>query len=119
VREAKPLIPTTSGDNNKPSVPRRPSVPPKRTIPLPEEDSGVDPKLQALLAKQRKWEDDEEEAEKVKSHTRVDSLTQPGAGSPRSRSPTEDEKRAKRLEKLEFDNKRKTGWKKEGEESSL
>jgi enabled protein len=79
---------------------RRTSGPRKVPPPVPER-MGVDPKLQALLAKQRAWEPEDEDEKSKKTVTPPRSPS----GGP---EPT-----ARRLSPSEFDTKRKTGWKKE------
>ncbi len=79
---------------------RRTSGPRKVPPPVPER-IGVDPKLEALLAKQRAWEPEDED------ETTAKSVTPPHSPSG-VHGPT-----ARRMSPTEFDTKRKTGWKKE------
>lgn len=78
---------------------RRTSGPRKVPPPVPQR-MGVDPKLEALLAKQRAWEPEDE------GETGTKSVTPP-------QSPSGVQ--ARRLSPVEFDTKRKSGWKKEDE----
>ena len=73
---------------------------PRKVPPPVPERMGVDPKLAALLAKQRAWEPEDDDEMGAKTVT-----------PPESPSGIQ----ARRLSPVEFDIKRKSGWKKEEE----
>lgn len=95
VREIKGQVrpvPTAMDNNNTSATTmRKPSVSRKPPPPVP---AGKDPQLEALLAKRRAWEPEDEDA----------TITPP-------RSPSKGQSPARRMTQTEFDSKRKAGWK--------
>ncbi|KAI1607070.1 hypothetical protein PtrCC142_000755 [Pyrenophora tritici-repentis] len=107
------------GNSNRPVAGglRKTPGPRKAPPPVPER-SGVDPKLEAMLAKRRTWEAEEaaKEAAAASAGTNSEaSITPPLSPASTGKNGCGFSSEARRLSQNEFDTKRKTGWKKDFE----
>lgn len=105
VREIKgQVVPMdTAAASTRPAIPIRKIS--KGPPPPPPAVPGKDPQLEAMLAKRRAWEPEDDDEQGA-------TITPP-------RSPAkglEEMHKARRMTQTEFDTKRKMGWKKDGEE---
>ncbi|KAF1942491.1 hypothetical protein EJ02DRAFT_465699 [Clathrospora elynae] len=106
VREARgPSIPVPSAMDSRAGLRR--TTGPRKMMPV-QAENGVDPKLQAMLAKQRMWEEPEDGVGSVAPSQSTRKGSEDAVGE-------DDASAASRLGKFDFDSKRKTGWKKSGE----
>ncbi|CAA9957350.1 Smc Chromosome segregation ATPase [Pyrenophora teres f. maculata] len=108
------------GNGNRPVTGglRKTTGPRKAPPPVPQR-SGVDPKLEAMLAKRRTWEA-EEAAKEAAAAASVGTNSEASITPPLSPASTGKNgygfsSEARRLSQNEFDTKRKTGWKKDFE----
>ncbi|KAE8868713.1 hypothetical protein PTNB73_03766 [Pyrenophora teres f. teres] len=118
-----PLVRELKGQTNITPVPTAlanvdAGGPRKAPPPVPQR-SGVDPKLEAMLAKRRTWEA-EEAAKEAAAAASVGTNSEASITPPLSPASTGKNgygfsSEARRLSQNEFDTKRKTGWKKDFE----